>query len=313
MPDAMFIASSCLAAGCVLGAIALLVRRARPPRCRRCLFPVDATRPEPGRCPECGSDLSLPRAVATRSRPPRWLLAIAGLLILVSAGAGLTHAWAMEGRGEFDGYKPSWVLAMQLRHASPRREAALANQLVLRARRGMPARVARELAHAWLDDRARGKLVSRFTPVAEALFPSGIIPPEEIESYTRQLLAFSVEAAGKIGRGQVLPVKTEIRLMDSTRLRFEITRARFMFGPTQLQWQPDPVIHIGDAGSFGSASTISHATTNYVPFVIPEPDDAEIAGELIATYAVDVYFGPTLVSRWTERAGRPLVAEALGG
>lgn len=313
MPDSMFMAAMCLALGCALAAAAVLVRRPRPPRCRRCLFPVDVARAEPGRCPECGSDLGMPRAVATRSRPPRSLLAIAGLLILASAGIGLTRAWAMEGRGELDGYKPSWLLAMQLRHASPRRESALASQLVLRARRGMPTRVARGLAEAWLDDRARGTLASRYTPVAEALFPTGIIPPEEIERYTRGLLAFSVEAAGKIGRGQVLPIKTEIRLMDSTRLRFEITRARFMFGPTQLQWQPDPVIHIGDAGSFGSASTISHATTNYVPFVIPEPEEGEIQGELIASYAVDVYFGPTLVSRWTERAERPLVAEAVGG
>lgn len=308
MIDEMAIACGCLAAGAVLGVGAALVRRKRPPRCRRCLFPVDTARPDIEVCPECGSDLSKPGAIATRTRPSRAVLGAAVLFMLVAGGLGLHRRWQLEQAGGLDPFKPAWVLELQLESATLQRRTLIASELVLRARSGLSERTAKRVIRKWREEWERAAGPSRFDPIAETLFPTGLVAKEDIERYTRQLLGFEIKPPMLARRGDVVAVESRVSLMGATRLRFEIHRAKFTLAGSILHWQPEPIIRIGDAGSEGSSSTISHTTTNYMVLALPGSD--RVDAPLHATYSVDVYAGTSLVGNWSVTQDAPFHVEA---
>ena len=130
-----------LAIALLLGvAVTIVGRRGRRiddhPLCRRCRFdltgrPADADR----RCPECGADLSPPRAVVVGHRQRRPVVLAMGItlagLTLVTAGAiGYGRAAGVD----WHRYAPVWVLLRDAAAADPsRRSPALAELAARRA------------------------------------------------------------------------------------------------------------------------------------------------------------------------------------
>ncbi len=225
------------------------------------------------------------------------------MLLLGLSAAGL-RTWQLERKGELDAWKPSWLLAMQLGPASIQRRESITSELILRAREGMPGFVARSIVQRWKSERAASGGDSRFTPIVEELMPLGVVDTESIEAHTRGLLAFSLRAPASVGSGKILDLVSSVQLMGSTRLRFEIERARFWLDQTELPRQDEPTIIITDAGVAGSAASMSHATTNFVRMnALPTGD---VPGKLSSSYVVHVKAQGKQVAEWTGGASAPL-------
>src|SRR6188508_1582710 len=90
------------------------------PLCRRCGFDLTGKPETSTRCPECGSDLTHPRAIRHGHRKRRPALIATGatllMVMLLAVGAGL---WAMAGKVNVEQMKPTWWLIREAGDKSP--------------------------------------------------------------------------------------------------------------------------------------------------------------------------------------------------
>lgn len=126
-----------LALGLVLLTFGLHGRRiSSNPHCRRCKFDLQGLA-APAICPECGSDLARPRAVAhsLRKRLPIPLWSGAIVLFLGLTLAGLIFAMAFAGTSA-NPYKPVWLLRLELDGPRDGKADAAAIELITRLSAG---------------------------------------------------------------------------------------------------------------------------------------------------------------------------------
>lgn len=100
------------------------------PVCRRCGFDLTGLPATSSRCPECGSEITSRRSrrIGVRHRQPRWI--VAGLIVLLSAGAAVTSEAVrrVRERGVLH-YVPTWLLARQI-HPTRYASADVAAELI---------------------------------------------------------------------------------------------------------------------------------------------------------------------------------------
>lgn len=132
-------------------ALLLLARRGRRvgehPHCRRCEYNLSGG-PEAKACPECGSDLALPRAVVIGERRARPLHAAIGAgLLLLALGLGGSVMYAQMQSFDWNTIKPAWLLIREMPDSSSARRELAAR---IKNKAITPAEVTR-IVHVGLD------------------------------------------------------------------------------------------------------------------------------------------------------------------
>lgn len=205
-----------LAPAAVLGVVLLALgvrgwRRGSFPGCRRCGFDLSGRREgdaESDRhCPECGADLSKPRAMARGARRRRPAVALAGGLLVLFAGGYLASV-AFGGPGVHR-LKPLGLILFETRFA----DATLADELGAELQRResaaiFPVEQADRIIAALLDvqrDRARV-----WSPRYGDLIESLGMTPEQNARYDRQMLGLEVVARERVSLGSPIPVAIRI-------------------------------------------------------------------------------------------------------
>src|SRR6478672_11344413 len=61
------------------------------PVCRRCKFDLTGRAADSNRCPECGGDLSRPRAIASGNRQARIGIVVFALILMAGSSAWFAH------------------------------------------------------------------------------------------------------------------------------------------------------------------------------------------------------------------------------
>jgi hypothetical protein len=124
-----------VAVGLVVWAV-VRPRKGEVPHCRRCGFSL-AGLTEPGRCPECGSELARKRAVVIgerrRKRRPMWW---AAGLVVVTASMLLLDRASVTGYMPVPEYKPAWLLAAEAYSLGDRRASMATDEIVRRVQSG---------------------------------------------------------------------------------------------------------------------------------------------------------------------------------
>jgi hypothetical protein len=225
-------------------AIGLPARRiGEEPRCRRCGVELGPTLP--GRCPECGADLALRRAIRHGQRRRRRLALVTGLLlagVLLLGLATRTVGWM--------GIAPSrWLAAVELPAADGQRGERILSELAGRARSGDladgPLRSVVELAMARQAAEAAGAPRGPWLPAFPAFVleaaARGVITPAELERFALD------------GIGARLDLEPAARaLAIRPRLAFDLIRVAVpadLDGPLTLSGlgRPTPLIDVSIA------------------------------------------------------------------
>lgn len=96
------------------------------PICRSCRFDLVGIHGRAPRCPECGGELTRPRAVRIgRRKVHRSRTALGAALVLVGIVAGGVTLWASATGVDWNTYKPEWWLAADAQGGSSRAEGAI--------------------------------------------------------------------------------------------------------------------------------------------------------------------------------------------
>ncbi|MFG0330810.1 MAG: hypothetical protein ACF8PN_13050 [Phycisphaerales bacterium] len=183
----------------VIGTLALAVglvgRRINDhPICRRCRYDlVGVNESSVGRCPECGADLSAPKAIRVGARRRRiWPLSIGAGLLAVAIACGV--AWSVAGARGFDWntVKPDWWLVFDLNSGvDATRNAAITHLFDRLGEDRLSERTIQRVVARGLEAQAD---LSRTWPVEwgdliEVLQMTERLRPADFERYTRQLYA----------------------------------------------------------------------------------------------------------------------------
>lgn len=107
------------------------------PACRACAFDLSGVVPAARACPECGKDLSRPRAIMKGRRAARpWLAAISALVLAASVGGAGALAYFSVSRAGWNSIKPVWLLAGEAEGSDRAAAAAAIRELDARLARG---------------------------------------------------------------------------------------------------------------------------------------------------------------------------------
>lgn len=184
------------------------------PLCRKCGFDLTG-RPETSRlCPECGRDVTLPRAIRVGHRRKRagWLWASGGALFLIAVVAGL-GGYVVYRKVDLVPYEPSWWLARQCTSADVPTRAAALRELKVRLgdkRAGtatlLPAidrilAYQADLSHVW--DVGWGDLVYD-------AHVAGGLDDARWRRYLTQMMVLTGKCRSKMPPGHSVPVECEL-------------------------------------------------------------------------------------------------------
>lgn len=190
-----------LAAAAVITAPLLIVlgfrgkRLDTHPVCRRCrfdLYQTDITAPN-ARCPECGSDLTRPRAVATGNRK-RQNAPIAAGSFIIAAMVLLGVVLIIANNSALNPSKPVWLLEAELRFAPRKAADAALDELISRLVAGtIEDDVIKRLIPTALREREAAALAELPAPAsAEVLVAAAVnrwLTKEQAERYARSMIS----------------------------------------------------------------------------------------------------------------------------
>lgn len=199
-------------------AIALLVAgwRGRPvddhPVCRRCRFDLSGAPPGGTNCPECGADVTRPRAVRVGNRVRRWgMLAVAVPLLLVALGPPAMVGWVNVRRMDLTRYKPAAMVIRDVTGADGVMRAALRELTRRVAAGGLNDAQVNNLADRALArqaDRSR-PWVHRWGEFLEAAHDAGRLDEERWSRYLTEAARFDMVVRPAVRRGDPIPVNVQ--------------------------------------------------------------------------------------------------------
>ena len=204
-------------AGVALAAVGLRGRLADDhPHCRRCGFDLFGREGAGGKCPECGADLSRPRAVRQGLRQRRGGLVAAGVLLLLPAVmvAGLAGYAAVQGV-RVQAMKPLWWIAWESRSGlRATREAAMDEWILRSGLTGSRSTLTVGQTDA-LFDRVLELQADRSTPwdamwgsAIESAHEGGGVSPERWQRYVRQAFegTLTLHVEPRVAKGDAFPM-----------------------------------------------------------------------------------------------------------
>lgn len=209
-----------LAAGVTLLTLGLRGKRLNDhPHCRRCGYDVSAAGEAPGGaptiCPECGRDLTRPRAIRIGARRRRrGMIAAGSAMLLVLLAVGGLIGWGTATKFNWNTIKPVWMLMAEARSGDPSGEAGAVVELVRRATKGRLSKealtnaaslglaVQADTAHRWLT--GYGDLV-------EAGAKAGVITADQLAAFVRASFDFGASGRSVIRAGDPLPLEVTLR------------------------------------------------------------------------------------------------------
>lgn len=107
------------------------------PVCRKCRFNLFGLPEATTRCPECGRDITSPRAVRVGVRKRRPVMLTLGvLLLLIGIGLGGLSTWSRVRAVDWNPYKPTWLLLWETGTKNAARLDGVINELHARWSRG---------------------------------------------------------------------------------------------------------------------------------------------------------------------------------
>ena len=249
----IFVLAGCgFLAGAALLALGLFGRRSSiTVACRSCRFDLSGSHGA-AVCPECGADLTRPRAFLNRPyirRPV--LITLASLLILISLIGG-GSAWYLNAKPNLNAFKPTWWLTREAENLDAQRGGAALNELLARQTAG-------KLSASSLERLLRGALARQADPSAlwlpqwgrlvEAARASRLIDDQQWGEYILRGVAITPSARKKIRLGSPVIVSLTVaprRLSDASSIAtLQIAR------PTPESPDPEPVFLPSVSGGGG--------------------------------------------------------------
>ncbi len=165
-------------------------------------------------CPECGADLSRPRATRTGNRVRRegLLAASTAILAICLAGAGIV-TWNIAHSRNLNTLKPSWLLALDLSNAQAAKADAALLELDTRL-------TANSLSQSTAQSAARRLLARQsnlsipWTPAMgdflESLRKKDWLPDPDWTSYARNSVIPTIDTRRKVRQGDLAPTRLRI-------------------------------------------------------------------------------------------------------
>src|SRR5690606_5183673 len=197
-------------------------------------------------CPECGRDLTRPRAIRTgERRRRRWAIALGALLLLASLGAIGAGSYATLQGANLNPWKPAWLLAMEA--GNPTAAAGALAELTTRIQDDrlsdvrMESLVARALEH---QADVNQTWIQEWGDLVETAWTHDHISRADYERYMRQ----TIDWEGALS----LPLRERIEQGERLTVSLDVGRARA--GATSALWLTAQLARVAVSGDVTEAS-----------------------------------------------------------
>ncbi len=184
------------------------------PICRACGFDLFNLKPNASTCPECGSDITIPRATrcGNRRRNTR-AVQLGGLLVLFSSGVISIALWARSAQFDWNTVKPAWMLLRDTRSNDAKRSDAALGELTARFQNdALSLAMLNTLAERTLsvhgDDEARWS--DGWELLLRRLLMRGALNDEQVVRYARQTLLTSLVMRPRVRQGHTALVVIDV-------------------------------------------------------------------------------------------------------
>jgi hypothetical protein len=258
------------------------------PLCRRCGFDLFGAPAGSSACPECGADLSRPRATRTGNRVRRAGLRAGALGALALALAAVSGTSWVSMRGtDLTPYKPAWLVMREV--SGP--EAISRPALRELSRRLAAGSLSDEEVDAFADRALalQADRTQRWLPAwgtfLEAAYDAGRLDADRWDRYLRQSVELRMMLRPRIRRGDPLPVAAYVdRVRVGDERRFTVSYGRI----APLSVSGVPLARDDGTGTPGVLNGVG--VDQYFAVLRPDPTAlAQLAdGELVARGDVNV-------------------------
>lgn len=213
-PVLILIAHSIIA-GVVLFVLGFRGRRLNDhPVCRTCRFDLFGLPDDTAHCPECGRDITSPRArrMGVRKRRPV-VLTLGVVLLVIGLGLGGVFTWSRARNVDWNPYKPTWLLLWETGTSNAARLDSVINELHARWLRGELSDAAVQTLIA--DGLARQGDSNATWPVQwsnliEDAILQGKVSKEDAARYFQQAIQATIDWRQRIHSGTSWPVRVSM-------------------------------------------------------------------------------------------------------
>jgi len=276
------------------GLLALLLPGSKvsdAPHCRRCSFDLagwaqplgkssgedpagEGQRPGPTRCPECGGDLSRPRAIRQGlRRRSRRRLAVGASLCVLGAGGLTALGWGTLQHFQWNSVKPAWLLVLEGASSDQAVAEPALKELAQRAAKGALSKA--RLAALAREGLLRQADTSRpwifwWGDLIERAALEGLLSDAELLAYARRAFTFSLAGPAKLRQGDTFVVRLRAAGERSPRRAAGAVSYYAKLATLRLDEQPldppettitlTPGPHTAEAGNFVQADDLPTGT-----------------------------------------------------
>lgn len=234
------------------------------PTCRKCRFDLVGSTPGSSRCPECGADLKLAKAIRVGTRETHCGLVVAGVVIVVACIAlnyRLVSAYLRTGYSVSE--MPDWWLARNLDDGHGRPDEVIVAELHRRLTMGTVGRWNAGVAVERVLSLQQSPLGNWYTPwgdCVEAARVRGLVSDDQWRRYAAGAVDVVCEARSHVRTGDPWPVRVTVRTVKRGTFPspFKIVSLDASWDHSNAANWPGFETHVLERGDSALASVLIH-------------------------------------------------------